>query len=251
MLREYDIRGIVGETLGPADAHALGRAYATLLRGAGGRRVGLGFDGRLSSPELAEALGDGLRAGGADVLWIGRGPTPMLYFAVHHLDADGGIQVTGSHNPPDHNGFKMMLGKASLFGARIQELGRIAAQGAFATGAGRIVDSPVFDAYVERLLRDFQGGRELCVVWDAGNGATGEVLERARRAPARAAPAAVRRDRRPLPEPSPRPDGAGEPRRPDPHGAAPKAPSSASPSTATAIASAWSTARAGSCSATS
>ncbi|MCC2662404.1 MAG: Phosphomannomutase, partial [Geminicoccaceae bacterium] len=154
VLREYDIRGIVGETLGPVDAHALGRAYATLLRAAEGRRVCLGFDGRLSSPELAEALGDGLRAGGADVLWIGRGPTPMLYFAVHHLDADGGIQVTGSHNPPDHNGFKMMLGKASLYGARIQELGRIAAQGAFATGAGRIVDSPVFDSYVERLLRD-------------------------------------------------------------------------------------------------
>jgi phosphomannomutase len=176
VLREYDIRGIVGETLGPDDARALGRAYATLLRAAEGRRVGLGFDGRLSSPELAEALGDGLRAGGADVLWIGRGPTPMLYFAVHHLNADGGIQVTGSHNPPDHNGFKMMLGKASLYGARIQELGRIAAQGAFATGAGRIVDSPVFDSYVERLLRDFEGGRDLCVVWDAGNGATGEAL---------------------------------------------------------------------------
>jgi phosphomannomutase len=177
VLREYDIRGIIGETLSAADAHALGRAYATLLRGAGGRRVALGFDGRLSSPELAEALGDGLRAGGLDVLWIGRGPTPMLYFAVHHLDADGGIQVTGSHNPPDHNGFKMMLGKKSLYGARIQELGRIAASGGFATGAGRIVDSPVFDAYVERLLGDFRGGRELAVVWDAGNGATGEALE--------------------------------------------------------------------------
>ncbi len=177
VLREYDIRGIVGQTLGAADAQALGRAYATLLRGAGGRRVGLGFDGRLSSPELAEALGEGLRAGGIDVLWIGRGPTPMLYFAVHHLNADGGIQVTGSHNPPDHNGFKMMLGKKSLFGARIQELGRIAASGEFATGAGRRVDSPVFDAYVERLVSDFRGGRELNVVWDAGNGATGEALE--------------------------------------------------------------------------
>jgi phosphomannomutase len=176
VLREYDIRGIIGETLGPADAQALGRAYATLLRDADGRRVCLGFDGRLSSPELAEALGDGLRAGGADVLWIGRGPTPMLYFAVHQLDADGGIQVTGSHNPPSHNGFKMMLGKASLYGARIQELGRIAAGGAFASGAGRIVDSPVFEAYVARLLRDFEGGRELSVVWDAGNGATGEAL---------------------------------------------------------------------------
>jgi phosphomannomutase len=176
VLREYDIRGIVGETLFAADARALGQAYATLLRAQGGRRACLGFDGRLSSPELAEALGDGLCAGGIDVLWIGRGPTPMLYFAVHHLGADGGLQVTGSHNPPDHNGFKMMLGKASLFGARIQELGRIAASGAFTTGAGRLVESPVFDAYVDRLLRDFKGGRDLAVVWDAGNGATGEVL---------------------------------------------------------------------------
>jgi len=176
VLREYDIRGIIGQTLGVADAQALGRAYATLLGGEGGRRVCLGFDGRLSSPELAEALAEGCCAGGIEVLRIGRGPTPMLYFAVHHLDADGGIQVTGSHNPPDHNGFKMMLGKTSLFGARIQELGRIAARGAFATGAGRIVDSPVFDAYVERLLGDFRGSRELAVVWDAGNGATGEVL---------------------------------------------------------------------------
>ena len=78
VLREYDIRGIIGETLGAADAHALGRAYATLLQGTGGRRVCLGYDGRLSSPELAEALGDGLRQGGLEVLWIGRGPTPML-----------------------------------------------------------------------------------------------------------------------------------------------------------------------------
>jgi phosphomannomutase len=177
VLREYDIRGIVGQTLFPADARALGQAYATLLRADGGRRVCLGFDGRLSSPELAEALGEGLRAGGVDVLWIGRGPTPMLYFAVHHLNADGGLQVTGSHNPPDHNGFKMMLGKASLFGDRIQELGRIAATGAFTTGAGRLLESPVFDAYVQRLLGDFKGGRELAVVWDAGNGATGEVLQ--------------------------------------------------------------------------
>jgi phosphomannomutase len=174
VLREYDIRGIIGQTLSAADAEALGRAYATLLGGAG--RVCLGFDGRLSSPELARALGAGLRAGGIEVLRIGRGPTPMLYFAVHHLNADGGIQVTGSHNPPDHNGFKMMLGKTSLYGARIQELGRIAASGAFATGTGRIVDSPVFDAYIERLLGDFRGGRELAVVWDAGNGATGEAL---------------------------------------------------------------------------
>ena len=176
ILREYDVRGIVGETLFAADAAALGRAFATQLRAEGGRRVCVGMDGRLSSPELAEALVDGLRASGIDVQWIGCGPTPMLYFAVHHLDADGGIQVTGSHNPPAHNGFKMMLGKRSFFGARIQELGRIAAAAEYAEGNGRRTEAPVFDAYVERLVRDFPGGRELSVVWDAGNGAAGEVL---------------------------------------------------------------------------
>ncbi|HEX5080088.1 MAG TPA: phosphomannomutase, partial [Geminicoccaceae bacterium] len=103
ILREYDIRGIVGETLATADAHALGRAYATMLRAGGGRRVCLGYDGRLSSPELAQALADGLCRSGVEVRSIGRGPTPMMYFAVHHLGTDGGLQVTGSHNPPSHN----------------------------------------------------------------------------------------------------------------------------------------------------
>jgi phosphomannomutase len=177
ILREYDVRGIVGETLFAADARALGRAFATMLRAGGGRRVCVGMDGRLSSPQLAEAAIDGLRAGGVDVQWIGRGPTPMLYFAVHHLDADGGIQITGSHNPPAHNGFKMMFGKKSFFGGQIQELGRIAAAAAYATGEGRRIEAPVFDAYVDRLVQDYPtDGRELSVVWDAGNGAAGEVL---------------------------------------------------------------------------
>jgi phosphomannomutase len=176
ILREYDVRGIVGETLFPADARALGRAYATLLAQAGGRRVCLAYDGRLSSPELEAEVAEGLRAGGMEVLRIGRGPTPMLYFAVHHLGADGGIQVTGSHNPPSHNGFKMMLGHGSFYGERIRELGRVAADGAYASGEGRIVEQPVLQPYLRRLLADFVPGRELTVVWDAGNGATGEVL---------------------------------------------------------------------------
>jgi len=176
ILREYDIRGIVGETLSAADAEALGRAYATMLRAAGGRRVCVGFDGRLSSPELAEALARGLEHSGMEVLWIGRGPTPMMYFAVYHLDADGGLQVTGSHNPPSHNGFKMMLGKASLYGPQIQELGRLAAAGDFHDAKGVRTAVPMLDAYVGRLLQDVRPGRPLKVVWDAGNGATGEAL---------------------------------------------------------------------------
>ena len=187
ILREYDIRGIVNETLFPADALAVGRAFATMLRAEGGERVCVGMDGRLSSPEFAEAVIEGLCAGGVDVQWIGRGPTPMLYFAVHHLAADGGIQITGSHNPPAHNGFKLMLGRKSFYGAGIQELGRIAAGGAYANGRGRRVKARVFDAYVDRLVRDFPStGRELSVVWDAGNGAAGEVLSAlAKRLPGR------------------------------------------------------------------
>jgi phosphomannomutase len=187
ILREYDVRGIVDETLFAADALALGRAFATMLRAKGGQRVCVGMDGRLSSPDLAEAMIEGLCASGVHVQWIGRGPTPMLYFAVHHLEADGGIQITGSHNPPAHNGFKIMLGKKSFFGAQIQELGRIAAAGAYDEGRGRRTRAPVFDAYVDRLAQDYPGdGRELSVVWDAGNGAAGEVLTAlARRLPGR------------------------------------------------------------------
>jgi phosphomannomutase len=176
ILREYDIRGIVGETLGADDARALGRAFGTLVRRAGGARVALGYDGRLSSPELADALAEGIAASGTATMTIGRGPTPMLYFAVHHLGLDGGIQITGSHNPPSHNGFKMMLGLASLYGDRIQELGRIASEGDVLVGDGEIRAVEVGEAYLERLLQDYAGGRELHVVWDAGNGATGDVL---------------------------------------------------------------------------
>ncbi|HKS89290.1 MAG TPA: phosphomannomutase, partial [Stellaceae bacterium] len=107
ILREYDIRGIVGTTLFPADARALGRVFAGKLKQADGRRAAVGYDGRLTSPELEAALVDGLAAGGVDVVRIGRGPTPMLYYAAATLGVDGGLMVTGSHNPPDHNGFKL------------------------------------------------------------------------------------------------------------------------------------------------
>ena len=104
-LREYDIRGIVGETLGEADAHAIGRSFATLVRGGGGTRVAVGYDGRESSPALEAALIRGLTESGVDVTRIGLGPTPMLYFAEAELEVDGGIMITGSHNPAHYNGF--------------------------------------------------------------------------------------------------------------------------------------------------
>ncbi len=179
-LREYDIRGVVGRTLHLADAFAIGRCFGSVVARAGGHVVAVGYDGRLSSPELASALVDGLKASGMEVLRVGRGPTPMLYFAATTLNTDGAVMVTGSHNPPDYNGFKMMLGKRAFFGTDIQELGRMAAAGDVApeaAGSDRAVD--VADAYVARLVQDWDGGdRKLRVVWDNANGAAGEVLAR-------------------------------------------------------------------------
>jgi phosphomannomutase len=175
ILREYDIRGLVGKTLFPGDARAIGRAYGSELRRRGGRTVAVGYDGRLSSPDMESALIDGLKSTGLEVLRIGLGPTPMLYFAVFHLPADGGVMVTGSHNPPDYNGFKMMLGKDSVHGDAIRRLGDIAANGEFEMGSGSVREAPVLEAYVERLAKDYRGKRPLSVAWDTGNGAAGPV----------------------------------------------------------------------------
>ncbi|HBH26082.1 MAG TPA: phosphomannomutase [Rhodospirillaceae bacterium] len=176
ILRAYDIRGRVGDTLTQADARALGRAFVAFL-GLEAPRVVVGRDGRTHSPALAAALTDGLAVAGARVVDIGLGPTPMLYFAVHHLDADGGIMVTGSHNPPADNGFKMMRAGGPVFGADIQRIGQIAAQDA-ATGApGQEAEArDVMGAYIDRLLADLAMARPLKVAWDCGNGAAGAVL---------------------------------------------------------------------------
>ena len=177
VLREYDIRGVIGETLGTADALAVGRAFGTVVRRGGGGDVCLGYDGRLSSPELAAAVADGLAGCGLTVRRIGLGPTPMLYYAVHSSGADGGVMISGSHNPPDYNGFKFMLGTAAFFGADIRNLGKIAAAGDYATGEGRLEDDGMLDRYVEQLAADYRGERPLKVAWDAGNGAAGRAME--------------------------------------------------------------------------
>ncbi len=177
ILREYDIRGIVGETLHEADARAIGKSFAAVLRESGKKTVAVGRDGRLSSPALEEALVDGLLSAGVDVVRVGLGPTPMLYFAAFNLDVDAGIMVTGSHNPPTHNGFKLVLGKKPFFARDIQRLGEIAATGAFPQGQGRVTTRPVLGDYVARLLKDYDGQRPLFVAWDAGNGAAGEALQ--------------------------------------------------------------------------
>jgi phosphomannomutase len=177
ILREYDIRGIVGKTLFAADAHALGRAFGATLAERGAKRVAVGYDGRLTSPELEAALVDGLTEAGADVVRTGRGPTPMLYFSAATLRVDGGIMVTGSHNPPDHNGFKLVLGGKAFFGDAIQQLGQTALTlGASADQRGQVTQHSVFDDYVARLAQDYDASRPLTVAWDCGNGATGEVV---------------------------------------------------------------------------
>jgi phosphomannomutase len=176
-LREYDIRGIFGETLGEADAYAVGRTFATLVRRAGGSRVAVGRDGRTHSPALEAELVRGLTESGADVVRVGLGPTPMLYWSEAELDVDAGIQITGSHNPGNYNGFKMVLQNRPFFGQDIQKLGRMAAQEDWEAGHGSVRDEDVMDRYVDRLLRDFDGAAYR-IGWDAGNGAAGPILER-------------------------------------------------------------------------
>ena len=176
-LREYDIRGIVGKALGPADANAIGRGFATLVRRAGGTRVAVGFDGRVSSPVLEAALIEGLVKTGVDVVRIGLGPTPMLYYAEATLEVDGGIQITGSHNPADYNGFKMVLQHKPFFGADIQKLGRMAEEGDWEEGEGTVSNAEIMDLYVDRLMQGYAGGA-FRIGWDAGNGAAGPIVDR-------------------------------------------------------------------------
>ncbi|MGY2734184.1 phosphoglucomutase/phosphomannomutase PgmG [Sphingomonas sp. UYP23] len=181
-LREYDIRGIVGKTLGVADADAIGRGFGTRVRRAGGTRVAVGYDGRLSSPELEAALVGGLTAVGVHVVRIGMGPTPMLYYAEATLEVDGGIEITGSHNPAEYNGFKMVLQHKPFFGADIQELGRMAADGDWDTVAddadtGTVTTADIEDDYVGRLVAGYAGG-SYKIGWDAGNGVSGPIIEK-------------------------------------------------------------------------
>ncbi|APZ99887.1 phosphomannomutase [Sphingopyxis sp. QXT-31] len=177
MLREYDIRGVVGDTLSDADAYAIGRSFATMIRRAGGKSVAVGYDGRLSSPMLAEALIRGINEAGVDALNVGLGPTPMLYYAASTEPVDGGIQITGSHNPPDYNGFKMVFQGRPFFGADIQAIGAMAAAGDWDSGEGSAQTIDIVDAYVDRLVEGF-AGTAFRIGWDAGNGAAGTVIEK-------------------------------------------------------------------------
>lgn len=179
-LREYDIRGIVGRTLSEQDAFAIGRTFGSIIATKAGRTVAVGYDGRLSSPAMEAALAKGLGRSGVEAVRVGLCPTPMLYYAATKLETDGAVMVTGSHNPPDYNGFKMMLGRKPFFGDDIRRLGALAEAGDVVEETAvpeRNVD--IAADYVARLLADWDGGdRALKVVWDNGNGAAGDVLAR-------------------------------------------------------------------------
>ena len=177
ILRAYDIRGIFEDTLTTTDAFHIGLSFISLQRHrTNDSSVAVGRDGRLSSPALSDALIDGLVAGGAQVVNIGCGPTPMLYFAAHELGAGGAIQVTGSHNPPQHNGCKMVMGGASFCGADIGELGRASAAGAARAEGGTRREISIQAAYIDRIS-DGLTTDGMNVVWDCGNGAAGAVTE--------------------------------------------------------------------------
>lgn len=186
ILREYDIRGRLDRNFSEDNVYTIGRAFAAILRARCGHQgkltCAVGYDGRLSSPLLEARLVEGLVQSGVDAVRIGLGPTPMLSFAGATLGAggkatDAALMITGSHNPPEYNGIKMTLGGKPFYGQDIQELGRVAAEGAFIDGPGEARDHAIFETYVQRLLQDYQGGKELTVAWDPGNGAAGHVVD--------------------------------------------------------------------------
>ena len=175
IFKAYDIRGIVERTLTPQAVLAIGHALGSEAVARGQRAIAVGRDGRLSGPELAGALADGIRAAGVDVLDIGCVPTPLSYFAAYELGTDSCVSVTGSHNPPDYNGLKMVLGGQTLYGAQIQDLRRRIAENDLAHGAGELFHAQVLDAYLERVTADVKLSRPMKIVIDCGNGVAGAV----------------------------------------------------------------------------
>ncbi len=183
IFRQYDVRGIVGRDLTPEVAGVLGRGYGTYVASRGVRRVTIGYDARQSSPEFCRAMSEGIASTGVDVVQIGLVSTPVLYFSWFHLDVDGGVMITGSHNPPEFNGFKLGLGKSTIYGDEIQEVRRIIERGQFARGEGKISQYDIAPAYKDEVVRRVgQIARPIKVVVDAGNGTGGlfgpEMLRR-------------------------------------------------------------------------
>lgn len=174
IFREYDIRGIVGSDLTEETVAVLAKAIGTFFNRNGAKRIAVGYDARESSPVFEKLLTAGFNASGCDAVLIGRVPTPVLYHAVFTKDVDGGVMITGSHNPPDHNGFKICLGKQTLFGTQIQEIKQITLSGEFSEGNGSVEKIEVLDDYEKDILSKINfGGRKLKAVIDGGNGMGG------------------------------------------------------------------------------
>lgn len=174
IFREYDVRGIVGRDLTEETVSILARAIGTFFIKNKAKRIAVGFDARESSPRFCEILSDELNKTGCDAVLIGRVPTPVLYHTLFTHNVDGGVMITGSHNPPDHNGFKICLGKDALFGPQIQEIGEIAFSGEFAEGTGKTETIEVLQNYEKDILSKINyGEKKLKAVLDAGNGMGG------------------------------------------------------------------------------
>jgi len=178
IFRTYDIRGIVGRTLTPAIVREIGRALGALGRERGAPTFALGRDGRLSGPELSAALTEGLLSAGADAIDIGMAPTPVAYFAAHHLGCGSCVAITGSHNPPDYNGLKMVIAGGTLWGEDVQELRRSIETGKLSKGSGKRSTANVLDAYVERIAGDVRLARPFRIAVDCGNGVAGMLAPR-------------------------------------------------------------------------
>jgi phosphomannomutase/phosphoglucomutase len=175
IFKAYDIRGIVDRTLTEEAARLIGRALATLGKKKGVSRFVVGRDGRLSGPKLATALARGLNEAGVDVVDIGVVATPMVYFATHHFETGSGVMVTGSHNPPEYNGLKMMIAGETLAAEAIQDVRRLIEKGDFASGAGRLEAADIRQAYLDRIASDVKLARPLTIAIDCGNGSPGAV----------------------------------------------------------------------------
>lgn len=174
--REYDIRGKVPDELNQETVYQLGLAFGTYYYNNGAKRLALGRDCRLSSPDLRDSLRAGLIDTGMHVLDVGMVPTPLLYFSLYHLEVDGGIQITGSHNPPDYNGFKVGIGKTTIYGKEIQKIREIGESQRFHEGSGRVEEVDVISPYLDYLRDNIQpGDAPVKVVVDAGNGMGGLV----------------------------------------------------------------------------
>lgn len=182
IIRAYDIRGVFEKTLFANDAYFLAKSFSKFLVDQSPKKVAIGFDGRLTSPILRDNLVKGFVESGVEVIEVGLCPTPMLYFAIHHLDCDAGIMITGSHNPKNHNGFKIALKDKPFFGDDIKKLAEIAKEGDFIEGNGSCKKIDIEDDYILRILQDIEESKlkinDLKIAWDCGNGATGNVIRK-------------------------------------------------------------------------